>query len=251
MERCIARKKNLPIFDVPAKWLGGILTLIAMVLFVVGAWKWLNRAVVGLDPDSTHLFSQQGWDREVRGGWLLAAGALMGALYVVPLMAGIAGCVARERQRQTLDSLLLTLIPRYRLLWSKVQAHIERSLGFGVASVAAIGCDFGALGGVKCGLVVMASVVAGFWFVTAYGAWLSVRCQTPGRAFWLCLLPISGAIGHPLLTWSLIDWPNTGPTTTALSWMAAVLAVLGCVAAWRAVAELNADFRGAKVGDTV
>jgi ABC-type transport system involved in multi-copper enzyme maturation permease subunit len=237
LERHVARRKILPILDTPA--LGGILTFIAAILFVVGAWQLLNRAVVGFDPDAADLFNQQAGHRVVRGGWLLAAGVLMAALYLVPLIAGVAASVAGERQRQTLDSLLMTSIPRHSILWAKARAHLERWLGFGVASVAAIGCDFGAVGGVPCGFAVMAAVAAGFWFAIAYDAWLSVHCATSGRAFRLCLPPLLGVIAIPLLAWGLIDWSQATPAITALYWLAAILILLGCIAWWRAVVDLN------------
>jgi ABC-type Na+ efflux pump permease subunit len=239
MERHVARKKLLPVLDTPARWLGGIVALAAAVSFVLGAWQLLNRAVVSLDPDTAHLFSQQGGQQAIRGGWLLTAGILMAVLYLVPLVAGISFCVAGERQRQTLESLLMTSIPRYSILWSKVRAHLERWLGFGVAAVAAIGCDFGAVGGVTCGIIVMAAVAAGFWWVTAYSAWLTVHSPTPGRAFWLCILPLLGVIALPLLVWSLIDWSDPIPTITTLYWITSILVALGCIAWWRAVVELN------------
>ncbi len=239
MERHIACKKPLPIFATSARWLTAILAFVATILFVVGAWQLLNRAVAGLDPDNVHLVLQRGSQRPAVGGWLLAAGELMAALYLLPLTVGLAGCVAGERQRQTLDSLLMTLLPRRNILWSKVKAHLERSLGFGVGSVAAIGCDFGAVGGIRCGLVTMVTVVAGFWFLIAYAAWLSVRCPTPGRAFWLCLLPLLSVIALPFLAWSFIDWTNTTPAITALIWVAAILFVMGFAGWWRGVVELN------------
>jgi len=237
-ERHVARTRPLPLLDAPAQWLGGMLALIAAFLFIVGAWKLLHRAVVGLDLENAHVYNQQRIERPV-GGWMLAAGELTAALFLAPMAVGIAGCVAAERQRKTLDSLLLTPIPRRSILWSKVRAHIERSLGFGVASIAAFGCEFGAFGGVKCGLAAMAAVTSGFWFAIAYGSWLSVHCPTPGRAFWLCLLHVIGAIALPFVAWTFIDWSNQAPAISALTWVTAILTVSGFLAWWRAVAELN------------
>lgn len=239
MERNIAHKKWLPVPETPARWLAMILGLIATSMFVVGAWQLVDRAAQGLDPDAVDKFHQVGLESAARGGWLLAAGVVMAALYLVPLTIGITACVAGERQRQTLDSLLMTLLSRQGLLLSKWQAHVERSLGFGFASVAAVGCDFGVIGGVACGLVVMAAVLVGYWFLTAYGMWLSVRCATPGRAFWLCLLPLLGAIALPLIIWMFTDWTNTAKGFPALLLVTVVLLLLGCTAWWRAVVELN------------
>jgi ABC-type transport system involved in multi-copper enzyme maturation permease subunit len=238
-ERHVARTKSLPVYAIPAQWLGGLITLLAAGLFIIGAWQLLSRAVLGLDPDEAHFLTQQGMERRHGSGWLLAAGVLSSGLFLVPLSIGITGCVAGERQRSTLDSLLMTLLPRRTILWSKVQAHVERWLGFGVASVAAIGCGFGVRGGVTFGLVAMAAAAAGFGFATAFAAWLSVRCPTPGRAFWVCLLPISGVIALPLVAWTFTNWSDTSRMVTALAWIAAALALSGCLVWWRAVAKLN------------
>jgi len=213
--------------------------LLAASAFIIGAWQLLSRAVLGLDPDEAHFLTQQGMERRHGSGWLLAAGVLSSGLFLVPLSIGVTGCVAGERQRSTLDSLLTTLIPRRTILWSKVRAHMERWLGFGVASVAAIGCGFGVRGGVTFGLVAMAAAIAGSWCMTALAAWLSVRCPTPGRAFWLCLLPMSGVIALPLVAWTFTNWSETSRMVTALAWIAGTLALSGCLAWWRAVLELD------------
>ena len=173
------------------------------------------------------------------GVWFMVAGVLASGLFLIPFMIGIAGCVAGERQRMTLETLLLTIIPRRTILWSKVQAHLERWLGFGVASIAAIGCAFGASGGMKIGLAAMASLAAGFWFATAFGAWLTVRCATPGRAFWLSLPSLSGVIALPLVAWSFTNWTNTGRMMNSLAWAGASLITVGCLLWWRAVEDLN------------
>jgi hypothetical protein len=91
----------------------------------------------------------------------------------------------------------------------------------------------------QLGLVAMAAVAAGFWFATACGALLSVRCHTTSRAFLLCLLPVIGVIALPLLTWRLIYWYDIATTTNAMIWTTAILAGLGCVVWLRAVMELG------------
>lgn len=238
-ERHVARIKLFPIFNTPAQWLGGTIAFLAALLFVVGAWQMLTWAVRGLNPDDAHQFSQQGLERPPGGGWLIMAGLLAAGLYLFHLTVGVTGCVAGERSRKTLDSLLMTLLPRRSILWSKVRAHMEGRLVFGVGSVTAIGCGFGAEWGIAIGFAAMAAMVAGFWFTTACGAWLSVRCPTHGRAFRLCLLPVVLTLALPIRAWDMADRNNIEPTIAALSWTTAILAVLGCLIWWRAVIELK------------
>ena len=238
-ERHIARTRPLPILDIPARWLGGILAVIASVSFIKGAWELLRRAVLGLNPEYAHQLSNQGMERLDGGVWLITAGVLAAGLFLFPLTVGVIGSIAGERDKRTFDSLLMTLIPRRIILWSKVRAHIEAGLVFGVGSVTAIGCCFGAEAGMPLALVAMATVIAGFWFVIAIVAWLTVWCKTPGQAFRFCLLPVCLAIALPFIAWRFTDWNNLGPTLTTLCWASAILTLMGCVLWWRAVVDLD------------
>ena len=136
------------------------------------------------------------------------------------------------------DVLRSTVLPRRTILWSKVRAHVERWLIFGIGSLTALGSGFSAEGGVELGLAIMNATAAVFALTIATAAWLSVRSDTPDRAFRLSLAPGAGAFAFPLIAWGFIDWNNPTAAVAALEWVAGIAAALGIVVWWRAVAEL-------------
>ena len=159
---------------------------------------------------------------------MATAGMFAAGLYLVPLAVGVSGCIAGERHRATLDSLLTTALCRRRILWSKVRAHTENGLVFGVGAITAVGCGFCADGGARLGLAAMAALTAAFAVVVALAAWLSVRCATPVRAFRLCLPAVIFAIPLPILVRNRMEWTEIGRTVESLTWIAA-----GCAGAAR------------------
>jgi hypothetical protein len=214
--------------------------VIAFGLFVTGGFTLVQRAVRALDPVEAERMARRGSEPpDGGGGMMVAAGVLAAGLYLVPLAVGVTGCVAGERYRATLDSLLVTLLPRRKVLRSKVRAHAEGGLVFGVGALTGVACGFGADGGVRLGLAAMAAAAAGFWLVAALGAWLSVRCATPVRAFRLCLPAVVLAVGWPVLARNAIDWRDTAGVVSVLAWTAVGLAVAGAVLWWRAEAGLE------------
>ena len=238
-ERHAVRTAPFPILNRTAQWIGAMLGLVAAALFMMGGWQLLNRAIQGLDPDEAHSFSHTSSERPESGGLLVAAGVLLSVLYLIPLCAGITGSISEERNGRTLDCLLVTLIPGQTILRSKVQAHVEHWMVFGVGSVTAIGCAFGAVAGLKLGFAAMVMVLAGFWFATACALWLSVSCATQLRAFWLCLPPVLGTIELPMFVWNLTDWSNPSRAIDAMVLIAVLLTALGGLFWWRAVIVLR------------
>src|SRR2546430_16661519 len=85
------------------------------------------------------------------------------------------------------------------MLRSKVRAHAEGGLVFAAGALTGVGCGFGADGGVRLGLAAMAALAAGFGLDVALGAWLSVRCPPPGRAFRLGLPAVLPGPRAPVL----------------------------------------------------
>jgi ABC-type Na+ efflux pump permease subunit len=239
-ERHTGRASWMHVLDAPARWLGGLFAIIAVMLFVTGGWTLVKRAVRAFDPVEAERLSRFGPGPPDSGGQLMtAAGVLAAGLYLLPLSIGVTGSVAGERHRATLDSLLTTLLPRKRLLWSKVRAHAESGLVFGVGAVTAVGCGFGADGGVRLGLAAMAATASGFALVIALGAWASVRSATPVRAFRHCLPAVVAAIGLPILMRDLVEWENVAPAVTVLTWVAGICAAAAAILWWRAGVELE------------
>jgi ABC-type transport system involved in multi-copper enzyme maturation permease subunit len=238
-ERHAARSRPFPILDKPVRWVGVVGAGFAAFLFSVGVWQLMARVVLGLDPDSSQSLPSSAGTESPGSGWLAAAGVVFAGLFLVPSAVGVSGCIAGERQRGTLDSLLLTLLPRRAILWAKVRAHLEHWLVFAVASLTATGCGFSAAAGFDCGLAVTAAVAAGFWFATASAAWFSVRAKSPGQALSWCLAPATGVGVMPLVFWTLVSGADTVAATAGAMWTAGVLTALGAVAWWRAVAGLG------------
>jgi hypothetical protein len=125
------------------------------------------------------------------------------------------------------------------MLWSKVRAHSETGLAFGVGAATAVACGFGADGGARLGFAALAALASGFAFVAALAVWSSVRCATPMRAFRYALPAIVAAIGLPVLVRSQIDWEHIGISLEVFSWAAGICAVLAVGFWWRAGMELE------------
>jgi ABC-type Na+ efflux pump permease subunit len=239
-ERHTGRPSPRSALDTPARCLGAFIGLLAVALFVTGGWGMLKRALRAFDPHEAARLERRGPGPPDRApAALVAAGVLAAGLCLVPLAVGVTGCVAGERQRATLESLLATTLGRRRLLWSKVRAHVERTLVFAVGAIAALGSGFGVDGGWRFGLAAAAAFAGGLVLVLGYGAWLSVRCETPARAFRLCLPAVALTVALPVIVWSFTEWTDTAPPTRVLAYVAAASAVVGGLFLWRAGAELE------------
>jgi ABC-type transport system involved in multi-copper enzyme maturation permease subunit len=226
--------------DSPVRWLGGVFALVAVTLFITGGWLLLQRALLAFDPAAADRLTQRGTEPpDAGGGLMISAGVLAAGLYLLPLAVGVTGCVAGERHRATLDPLLTTSLDRRQTLRSKVRAHTESGLAFGVGSLTGIACGFGADGGARLGLAAMVAVAAGIALVVALAAWLSVRCATPARAFRLCLPAIVAAVGLPVLVRYRIDWERVAPSVAVFAWAAGICVVLAAGFWWRAGRELD------------
>ncbi len=217
-------------YPMPARmvWgLGTAMACVALLLFVAGGWLLLERAVQALDPDEAERLLNRSTGRPDRASTLLrTAGVLASALYLLPLAVGVTGCVAGERLRGTLDSLLCTPLRRGQILRSKVQAHTERGLVFAGGAIAAFSAGFGIENGLHAGLQAVAVFAAGVVLIVGLGSWLTVRCATPVRAFRLCLPAVVAVVAVPVLTTQLLAW-------------ATALAIAGALLWWRAGVELE------------
>jgi ABC-type Na+ efflux pump permease subunit len=239
-ERHSGRTGFLPMLDTPVRWLGAIFTVIAVMLFATGAWELVKRALRALDPLEAARMLGQGSDPPDNGGNLMmAAGVFAAGLYLLPLAVGVTGAVAGERHRGTLDSLLTTLLTRRAILRSKARAHIEGGVIFAAGALTGVGCGFGVDGGVWLGLSAMVALAAAFALVVAVGAWLSVRCATPVRAFRLCLPAVVGAIGLPVLVHNEVVWDRVAPSVNVGFSVAALCMVAAIVFWWRAEVDLE------------
>jgi ABC-type Na+ efflux pump permease subunit len=227
----------------PLPWvrpLGTLAVLLAAALFVAGGWSLLERTMRALDPaEALRRVQMPAGTRDPSGPLLVAAGAIAGWLYLLPLAVGVTGCVAGERFRGTLDALLTTALDRRGILGAKVRVQIEQRLGFAAWAAAALGAGFGAEGGPALGLAVVAGFGAGAGLVVALGAWLTVRCATPVTAFRMCLPALVAVGAIPVLAWYFTDWEHPGRATAVLAWGACGSLIATAACAWRAGAEME------------
>lgn len=227
-------------FGTPVRWLGALLTVVAVALFVTGSWGMIQRTFRALDPDAGGNLARFGpGPPDQAGAALVAAGTLAGSLCLVPLAVGLAGCIAGERQRSTLDSLLATTLSRRWLLWSKARVHIERGLAHASGAVAGLGAGFAVDGGWWFGLAAASTFICGFGLVVGAGTWASVRGLSPGQAFRLCLPAVVLVIALPVIVWNFTDWNAVAHSTRLLAYAAAGFALVGGLCFWRAGAELS------------
>lgn len=105
-------------------------------------------------------------------------------VFVIPLAgARTVGCVANERQRQTLDSLFAIPVDRSRLLEAKAWAALLwlRHWAIGYALVALFALLTGSMN-LDGFLIVSAAIAAAVPFFLTLAVWLSVRCESTARA---------------------------------------------------------------------
>lgn len=214
-------------------------TALVVLLFVAGGRELGRRVQWTFQPESPT--SQPVSDA---GGWLLmAAGVFASGRYLLPLSVGLSGAIAGERYRGTLDALLTTPLSRRAVLGAKVQAHVERGLGFATAAAIGPGMAFTS-DSVRLGAASATLVLCSIGLTIGLGAWLSVRCASDARAFRLLLPFVLLAVGWPLGVWNLLRVESDvrlSPDAVA-GWLfaaAGVCAVSGLALWWHAGRALD------------
>lgn len=158
---------------------------------------------------------------------VLLIGGSMG-YFVYLLAVGSAGCgaICRERQKQTLESLLTIPCDREDILWAKWRVCLTRGWWWGVPAAGCVPLGLliwgftaeppgqmrmtkpiaDSLFALRIGVLFGAVfVLAAVPFAVSYGLWLSTRCQTITRAV-LWFLPAAGLLTLlPLFAWSATD----------------------------------------------
>ena len=226
-ERFVARwsrQKNDQLRAVP--WLFGGL---AVVLLTVGVWtiidRWVYKKMLGDDEG---------------GRLVMTGGVILAGLYLFPAAVALASAVARERRRNTLESLLSLPLDRRYVLRVKVRAAIERGWAWTPLSVAAAGFSFAADGGWQLGLAAGAFVLAGGWFVVALGALLTVRSKSEVQAFRFLIPAVVVVVGAPVGVWNSIqDWGYPWLATLGMAAGSLAFALAGLVLWWWAGRSLD------------
>ena len=155
----------------------------------------------------------------------------VGGLFTYMLVIGTAavGMVIRERQQQTLESLLTIPVPRQNILLPKWKVSIRKGIWWGIPVSLALPLGY-ALSDVPIACIsVFLYVLACVPFTASYGIWLSTRCITITRGV-LWLLPIIGTLMLiPLLTWSWTDQRTMALALSAITTVAGILGIMGWV----------------------
>jgi ABC-type transport system involved in multi-copper enzyme maturation permease subunit len=158
---------------------------VCSVLMVLG-WA----AVLGANDDV--LASMNGLIRW-GGGAVIALMCLMAGLHA-------SGAVARERQRETLDSLITVPRPRREILWAKWVGSMAKAraialgaLAIPLVGVLAEGLSYWAV------LPLFIAAVAFVACAASFGLWLSVRIRTVQRATGVWLLAVGLWVGGTFL----------------------------------------------------
>ena len=202
----------------------------AFLLFVVGAGLFVGFARAA-----------------EKGEWIAASVArvarptLAGAAVLLPLLLGVrlAGAVAGERERQTLDALLMLPDDRRQVLRAKLLAALAWAgwpLGL-AASQVVVGVLVGGLSVVQAGLAALQVAVA-CGFAVGLAGWLSVRQPTAARAtVWLLVWLLAQHVGplllNPFAGWSALASPAvaTWASVAGSGYAAPALVVAGAYAA--------------------
>jgi ABC-type transport system involved in multi-copper enzyme maturation permease subunit len=143
-------------------------------LFLVGIYLFF-ASVIELERGQWSGDAVNGPLRLLIMGFTLALGLILGVR--------MASSVAFERQRQTLDSMLMIPVDRWRILWGKFLAawYMLRYplLVLGLAMIAGLI----SMGVHPLGLVLGVLVIFGYLLLmSSFGLWMSVRCKTVTRA---------------------------------------------------------------------
>ena len=226
-ERFVARQSrqandNLRVLPV---LFGGL----ALLLIVIGVWAVVDRWL-----SEKRVIEDEGGRITMTGGVILAG------LYLFPAAVALASAVARERRRNTLESLLSLPLDRRFVLRVKVRAAVERGWWWAPPAVAATGFSFGADGGWPLGLAAAGFVLAGGLFVVGLGALLTVRSKTEVQAFRFLVPAVVVVVGAPVGVWNAIeDWGYTFWAVVGLAAGAVAFAVAGLVLWWWAGRSLD------------
>jgi ABC-type Na+ efflux pump permease subunit len=149
------------------------------------------------------------------------------AAVLAPLAVGlrVAGSVAGERDRQTLDALLMLPGDRRGVLWAKLTAAAEWARGlFGLAAGVLVGSVLVGGVGVVTGLLAVAHILAATAAAVGLAGWLTVRERTAARATVLFLIAMLTVNVAPFVAAPLADLlgPGAGGLIRSVSPGAAV-----------------------------
>ena len=181
--------------------------------------------------------------RAFAAGFFLVTGCGGSFLYLVVVGLAAAGSVVKERQRNTLESLLMVPVDRRRILGPKYRVAIRRALGWGVPAGLFVPLGFLFSRVPLVALPALVTAAASVPMVVGYGMLLSVRCRTATKAS-LWLLPAVAAVTlFPLVLWVNLDEQQWLLWTAVACVPAALVTPLGWLFWHLAVREFERDGR--------
>ena len=203
----------------------GVLIAVGVMVAVVVAFF----ALIGLLALAVSGFSRNGTD--AAASLMMTAGAGGFFVYLLTVGAAAGGSVVRERQRQTLETLLSLPVARRAILWPKWRVSITRGWWWGVPALLVV-----PLGLLLSEVPTAAFPGAGFVlaavpFTVSLALWLSVRCKTVTRAV-LWMLPAVAVLSFvPVVAWRLgrPEWDLYAATGVGIM---ALAAAAGAVVFW-------------------
>ena len=198
----------------------------ALLLFIGGRLLVLRALEPSVEPDEG-------------GRLVMTGGTVLAGVYLFPAAVGLASAVARERRRNTLESLLSLPLDRRFVLRTKVRAAVERGWWWAPVAVGAAGVSFAADGGWRLGLAAAGFVLAAGAFVIGLGAYLTVRSPSEVRAFRFVIPAVVLAVGAPVGVWNATDWVQPVWSEAGLGAGAAALAASAAVCWWLAGRALD------------
>ena len=176
-------------------------------------------------------------------GFFLLSGSGGFFVYLVVVGLAAAGSVVKERQRNTLESLLMVPVDRRRILGPKYRVALRRAVWWGVPAglFLPVGFLFSRVPTAAAPILVMAA--ASVPMVVGYGMLLSVRCRTATKASMWLLPAIAFVTVFPLALWVNLDEGEWVFWTAVACVPAALVAPLGWLFWHLAVREFERDGR--------
>jgi ABC-type Na+ efflux pump permease subunit len=193
---------------------------LALLLLAIGAGNLIAR------------FWEDKHDEDEGGRLVMTGGTILAGVYLFPAAIALASCIARERRRNTLESLLAIPLDRRSVLRTKVRAAVERGWWWAPVSLLATGVAFGADGGWRLGLLAGGLMLAGATFTIGLGAYLTVRSVSEVRAFRFLVPAVVFVVGAPVALWNATDWTTPFLSELAMGPGATVFAIAGALL-WR------------------
>jgi ABC-type transport system involved in multi-copper enzyme maturation permease subunit len=136
------------------------------------------------------------------------------AIFLVTLTWRLTGCIVSERDRQTLDALLLLPMPAHGLLLAKFWGNVLRGWQW-LAPMGICALIMFSASSPEIALLILFAMAAHFWFFTGLAMFLSVVCRSTLTAYVnlgivMAMIFVTTAFGKMFYGWIDPAWLTTG-----------------------------------------